>query len=155
MKELIKLINKEETNMNMELFQKYINFQMLSAILRDLFCRKDKNKNNNLVDAIKSELSVLREEIEEMSENEIEIEKPDKTVDIIENILEFNRQNNRTRIKMLTPEQMLSRLPITLAQLKSENNTENLNNEIRQLLYSLYRSKRLSKTIYNGLIKTI
>ena len=155
MKELIKLINKEETNMNMELFQKYINFQMLSAILRDLFCRKDKNKNNNLVDAIKSELSVLREEIEEMSENEIEIEKPDKTVDIIEKILEFNRQNNRTRIKMLTPEQMLSRLPITLAQLKSENNTENLNNEIRQLLYSLYRSKRLSKTIYNGLIKTI
>ena len=77
--------------MNMELFQKYINFQMLSAILRDLFCRKDKNKNNNLVDAIKSELSVLREEIEEMSENEIEIEKPDKTVDIIEKILEFNR----------------------------------------------------------------
>ena len=141
--------------MNMELFQKYINFQMLSAILRDLFCRKDKNKNNNLVDAIKSELSVLREEIEEMSENEIEIEKPDKTVDIIEKILEFNRQNNRTRIKILTPEQMLSRLPITLAQLKSENNTENLNNEIRQLLYSLYRSKRLSKTIYNGLIKTI
>ena len=141
--------------MNMELFQKYINFQMLSAILRDLFCRKDKNKNNNLVDAIKSELSVLREEIEEMSENEIEIEKPDKTVDIIEKILEFNRQNNRTRIKMLTPEQMLSRLPITLAQLKSENNTENLNNEIRQLLYSLYRSKRLSKIIYNGLIKTI
>ena len=56
---------------------------------------------------------------------------------------------------MLTPEQMLSRLPITLAQLKSENNTEKLNNEIRQLLYSLYRSKRLSKTIYNGLIKTI
>ena len=50
---------------------------------------------------------------------------------------------------------MLSRLPITLAQLKAGNNSEKLKNEIRQLLYLLYSSKKLSKTIYNNLINTI
>ena len=53
------------------------------------------------------------------------------------------------------PNQMYSRLPISLAQLKAENNSEKLKNEIRQLLYSLYRSKKLTKTIYNNLINTI
>ena len=50
---------------------------------------------------------------------------------------------------------MLSRLPITLAQLKAGNNSKKLKTEIRQLLCSLYRSKNLSKTIYNSLINII
>ena len=50
---------------------------------------------------------------------------------------------------------MLSRLPITLAQLKAGNNLEKRKNEIRQLLYSLYRSKQITKTIYKNLINTI
>ena len=50
---------------------------------------------------------------------------------------------------------MLSRLPISVAQLKVGNNSEKLKNEIRQLLYSLHRSKKLSKTIYNNLINAI
>ena len=50
---------------------------------------------------------------------------------------------------------MLSRLPISLAQLHAESNSEKLKNETRQLLYSLYRSKKLSKTIYNNLINAI
>ena len=58
-------------------------------------------------------------------------------------------------LKILTPDQMLSRLPITLAQLKAGNNLQKLINEIRQLLYSLYRSKTLTKTIYNHLINAI
>ena len=58
-------------------------------------------------------------------------------------------------LKILTPSQLLNRLPITLAQLKAGNNSEKLKNEIRQLLYSLYRSKKLTKTIYNNLINTI
>ena len=58
-------------------------------------------------------------------------------------------------LKILTPDQMLSRLPITLAQLKAGNNSQKLINEIRQLLYSLYRSKKLTKTIYNHLINAI
>ena len=51
----------------------------------------------------------------------------------------FNGPTEGKGIKMLTPNQMLSRLPITLAQLKARNNSEKLKNEIRQLLYSLYR----------------
>ena len=50
---------------------------------------------------------------------------------------------------------MLSRLPITLAQLKAANNSEKLRNEIRQLFYSLYRSKDISKQVYNNLINYI
>ena len=50
---------------------------------------------------------------------------------------------------------MLSRLPISLAQLKAGNNSEKFKNEIKQLLYCLYRSKKLNKTVYNNLINTI
>ena len=50
---------------------------------------------------------------------------------------------------------MLSRLPITLAQLKAGNNSEKVKNEIRQLLHSLYRSNKLTRKIYSNLINTI
>ena len=50
---------------------------------------------------------------------------------------------------------MLSRLPISLAQLKPGNNSEKLRNEIRQLLYSLYKLKKLTKNIYKSLIDII
>ena len=50
---------------------------------------------------------------------------------------------------------MISRFPITLAQLKARNNSEKLKNEIRQLLHSLYLSKKLTITIYQNLINTI
>ena len=63
------------------------------------------------------------------------------------------RKKSGKGLKILTTQQMLSRLPISLAQLKAENNSEKLKNEIRQLLYSLFRSKKLSKTIYESLIK--
>ena len=58
-------------------------------------------------------------------------------------------------LKILTPNSMLSRLPISLAQLNAGNNSEKLKNEIRQLLNLLYRSKKLSRAIYNNLIITI
>ena len=50
---------------------------------------------------------------------------------------------------------MITTLPILLAQLKAGNNSQKLRNEIRRLLHSLYRSKKLSKTIYNSLMNTI
>ena len=60
-----------------------------------------------------------------MSENEIGIEETDKMVDIFEKILAFNRQNQEGQgLKILTPKQMLSRPPISLAQLKARNNSE-------------------------------
>ena len=58
-------------------------------------------------------------------------------------------------LKILTPQQMLAHLPILLAQIKAGNNSRGLKNEIRQLLYSLYRSKQISKTVYKNLIATI
>ena len=58
-------------------------------------------------------------------------------------------------LKILTPNQILSRLPISLAQLKAGNNSGKLKNEIRQLLYSLYKSKKLTKDIYKSLINII
>ena len=109
----------------------------------ELFRTKDKRNSEQLVDLIKSGLRDLKDEIEEMSENEVGIEEPDKMVDIVEKILEFNRQKQEEQgSKILTPEQMLSRLPISLAQLKAGNNSQNLKNEIRKLLYSLHRSKK-------------
>ena len=65
------------------------------------------------------------------------------------------RNQQRQGLKILTTNQMLSRLPITLAQLKAGNNSEKLKNEIRQLLYSLYRSKKLTKQLYTNLIAII
>ena len=59
-------------------------------------------------------------------------------------------------LKILTPNQMLKRLPIALAQVKAEsNNSETLLNEIRQIVYSLYRSKEITKKVYNNIINSI
>ena len=58
-------------------------------------------------------------------------------------------------LKILTDKQMLNRLPILLAQIEAGNNSIKLKNEVRQILYSLYRSKVLTKTVYNNLIKSI
>ena len=58
-------------------------------------------------------------------------------------------------LKILTPNQMLKRLPIVLAQIKAGNNSESLLNEIRQIAYSLYRSKEVTKKVYNNIIKSI
>ena len=62
---------------------------------------------------------------------------------------------NGTGIKILTPKQMFQRLPIALAQVKAGNNSENLLNEIRQIVYSLYQSKEITKKVYNNIIKSI
>ena len=58
-------------------------------------------------------------------------------------------------LKILTPNQMLKRLPIALAQAKAGNNSESLLNEIRQIVYSLYRSKEITKKVYNNIINSI
>ena len=60
-----------------------------------------------------------------------------------------------TGLKILTPKQMLQRLSIALAQIKTGNNSENLLNEIRQIAYSLYQSKEITKKIYNPIIESI
>ena len=60
----------------------------------------------------------------------------------------YKSKQNETKgkwLKILTPKQMLQRLPIALAQVKAGNNSESLLNEIRQILYSLYQSKQITK----------
>ena len=66
-----------------------------------------------------------------------------------------NGQSSASGLKILTNQQMLNRLPILLAQIQAGNNSKKIKNEIRQILYSLYRSKVLTKTVYNNLIKSI
>ena len=64
------------------------------------------------------------------------------------------REKEGTGLKILTPIQMLKRLSIALAQIKAGNNSESLLNEIRQIVYSLYRSKEITKKVSNNIIKT-
>ena len=58
-------------------------------------------------------------------------------------------------LEILTPKQMLQRLPIVFAQVKAVNNSERLLNEIRQIVYFLYQSKQITKKVYNNIIKSI
>ena len=66
-----------------------------------------------------------------------------------------NGWSSESGLKILTNKQLLNRLPILLAQIQAGNNSKSLKNKIRQILYSLYRSKVLTKTVYNNLIKSI
>ena len=66
-----------------------------------------------------------------------------------------NGWSSGSGLKILTNKQMLNHLPILLAQIQAGNNLNKLKNEARQILYSLYRSKVLTKTVYNNLIRAI
>ena len=99
---------------------------------KKLFAIKDKKKNNDFVEEIKNRWSELTDKIEKMSRNERENKRLDQILEIVKDILSFNKQNQEgTGLKVLTPNQILSRLPITLAQLKAGKNSEKLKNEIR------------------------
>ena len=126
-------------------------------MVKQLYVTKNRKKSNGLVNVIKSGLSDLKDENKNMSENQKEFEKPDKKLKSVEEILDFHNKQNQIGegLKTLTPNQMASRLPISLAQLKAGNNSEKLINNIRQLLYSLYRSQKLKKQIYKSLIDII
>ena len=81
----------------MNCLKKIFNFVVITALVKQLYETKNKNKNDKLVNLIKSGLSNLKDEITEMSKDEIENKKPDKTVEIAEEILDFNKkfENNR------------------------------------------------------------
>ena len=71
------------------------------------------------------------------------------------NDCDSNGWSSGSGLKTLTNKQMLNRFPILLAQIQAGNNSIKLKNEIRQILYSLYRSNVVTKTVYNNLIKSI
>ena len=66
-----------------------------------------------------------------------------------------NARNEGKGLKILTPKQLLQRLPVAFAQLKAGNNSENLLNELRQIVYSLYESKEITKKVCTNIIKSI
>ena len=110
--------------------------------------------NNDEVYLIKEELTKIQNTVKNVPKDKtFKIEENEKIIDIVERIIELNNENQlRGGLKILTPNQMLSRLPITLTQLKAGNNSEKLKNEIRQLLYFMYRSKKLTKQFYKSLV---
>ena len=84
----------------------------------------------------------------------------EKILDAIESKIFLTKSNSagilnlvHSRLKVLTPKQMLQRLPIALAQVKAGNNSESLLSEIRQVVY-LYQSKQITKKVYNNIIKS-
>ena len=108
--EFNKWVNKQETDINTELFKKHFKIQRPSDMLNDLYQTNDLEKNNEIVNMINSGLKDLKKELKEMSKKEIKIEKPDKLVVIVEEILKFNKQKQEGKgVKILTPNQMLSR----------------------------------------------
>ena len=94
-----------------------------------------------MVESINEKLTELKNIVKNVPKDKAsKIKENEKIIDIVERILELNNEKKKgLRLKIITPNQMLSRLPITLAQLKAGNNSEKLKNEIRQLIYSLYR----------------
>ena len=113
--------------------------------------------NKSRVNLINKKLTEIKNLVKNVpKDKEFKIEENEKIIDIVERILDLNSENQLgLGLKILTPNQMLCRLPISLAQLKAGNNSEKLKNEIRQLLYSLYRSKKLTKQLYKSLIDII
>ena len=147
------IINREKLHINDELFQKHFELEKPILMHKALYETKDKEKKSKLLNIFNSRLKDLEKEIKEMSKEEIENEKPYNIVKFVKKILDFNKieQQEGQDIKILTPNQMLNRLPIALAQLQAGNNSNKLKNEIRQLLYSLYRSKNMTEQVYKSL----
>ena len=108
-----------------------------------------------MIEPINKKLTKLKNIVKNVPKNKVfKVEENEKKIDIVERILDLNNEKQLgLGLKTLKQNQMLSRLPISLAQLKAGNNSEKHKNEIRQLLYSLYCSKNMTKQMYNNLIK--
>ena len=113
--------------------------------------------NKNQVYLIENTVTRIKNIVRNVpKDNPLKTEENKQIIDIVERILELNSENQLgLGLKILTPNQMLSRLPISLPQLKAGNNSEKLKNEIRQLLYSLYRSKKFTKQLHKSLVDII
>ena len=141
---MVALKNKKADEELDELFDKIVNrskiFKMLINTVSDIIEQKG---INNIIKSIKFVLVyVALNKNDSYSESDSKQEFSDS---------EFS-DTEGSGLKILTPNRMLSRLPITLAQLKAGKISEKLKNEIRQLLYFLYRSTKLTKQLYKSLI---
>ena len=103
-----------------------------------------------MVGSINKKLNIMKKIIKNVPKDKVSrFEENENIIDIVERIFELNSEKQLGQgLKILTPNQMLNKLPITLAQLKAGNNSGKPQNDIRQLLYSLYQSKKLKKQLY-------
>ena len=122
------------------MFNHYFDYSSPSNMLSRLSDAKD-DVNKNQVYLIKKSLAKIKNIVRKVPENKrLTIEENEKILDIVERILELNSENQLgLGLKILTPNQIVKRLLISLAQLKAGYNSEKLKNEIGELLYSLYR----------------
>ena len=125
--------------------------------------RKDKNSTEllsiqDVLDDINNENIENKDDAREKFKNLKNDVKSDELKDIVKELereIFGNEELSGSGLKILTNKQMLNRLPILLAQIQAGSNSSKLKNEARQIVYSLYRSKVLTKTVYNNLIKAI
>ena len=143
--ELVDAFNNTKTNKELDkLFDEITNkLSALKKLVSTVSNTTEKKRINNLIKGVKFVLDYIAY-------------LGDSDSDIKLDFSSFDFSNAKgSGLKIPTPNQMLSKLAIFLAQLKAGNNSEKLKNEIRQLLYSLYRSKKLTKNVYNNLINAI
>ena len=123
-----------------KLFRKYFKYKDLLGMYDELSKTKNTERNKIQVNVIKNGLVKLNNSINNLSDDDETKDELGKITDTVNEVLELNKGNQEGQgFKTLTPEQMLSGIRISLAQLNTGNNSEKLKNEIRQLLYYLYR----------------
>ena len=133
---------------NNELINHYFDYLTPNIIIKKLKTASYEI-NKNMVESINKKLTTLKNIFKNVPKYEaFKVEENEKIIDIVERILELNSEKQLgLGLKILTPNQMLRRLPISLAQLEAGNNSNKPKNEIRQLLHSLYCSKNMTKQV--------
>ena len=175
-KEIEKNVDREkliyETN---EYTYSFKNFQTIKTFGRDIYEGKitikeaDEYQADLLTEILNFRKNTKPRSQEKKQEKEIVLknlynffEGREKILDAFESKIFLTKSKgagilnpDHSKLKILTHKQMLQRLPIALAQVKAGNNSESLLNEIRQIVYSLYQSKQITKNLYNSMIKFI
>ena len=141
-----------EKDINDQTFWNYFKYHNLLLSVKDLI-RAKQDKNEKLVNNINDRFIGWRNVVirKEIPENE----NPKNVFNIVEKILDFNKQQRGKAIKVLTPKQMFQRLPTALAQVKASNTFKKLLNGIRQIIFFFYWEKEITKKVYNNIINSI
>ena len=150
-------IDKKEKMISLELFKTYFGNSSRSDMYKTSNEATGSGETQAQVNTIENRLANLMEVLKSKpTSGATKIKNRNNMLENAELILYFNQLNQAEKsLKILIPNQMLSRLLITLAQSRAGNNSKKLKNEIRQILCSLYRTKILTKTIYNNLINIV
>ena len=142
-----KIVTEKITTLLKKLHNKFINFSEF------------KEEYNKFIDNVEELKKYKYENKSSFSPNQMKMKRYARDLEDIVDLYNLKSDSDTSKkgegLKILTNKQMLNRLPILLAQIKAGNNFKSLKNEARQILYSLYRLKVLTKTVYNNLIKSI